>query len=266
MNSKNAPIIGALFQTAHDDGTLSDAGLKALSIPDLGSQIQAGLGISVDDVAASEVILVTMLIDDSGSIRFAGNSEFVRDGHNGALQALEGSKQRDGILAHTRFLNSATVFPFTPLPSAARLDTTNYNATGSTPLHKESVVALGTVLAKAKQFEDNGVAVRTVTLIVTDGADNASGRTTAKHVRAIVTDMLKAETHIVAGMGVDDGCGTDFRQVFADMGIPDTWILTPKNTPSDIRRAFALFSQSAVRASQTSAAFSQTAAGGFGTP
>ena len=34
------------------------------------------------------------------------------------------------------------------------------------------------------------------------------------------------------------------------MGIPDRWILTPGNSASEIRRAFAVFSQSAVRASQ----------------
>jgi hypothetical protein len=34
------------------------------------------------------------------------------------------------------------------------------------------------------------------------------------------------------------------------MGIPDRWVLTPGNSASEIRRAFQVFSQSAVRASQ----------------
>jgi hypothetical protein len=38
--------------------------------------------------------------------------------------------------------------------------------------------------------------------------------------------------------------------VFAAMGIPDRWILTPGNSATEIRRAFQVFSQSAVRATQ----------------
>jgi hypothetical protein len=61
--------------------------------------------------------------------------------------------------------------------------------------------------------------------------------------------MLAQENHIVAAMGISDG-QTDFKAVFRAMGIPDKWILTPGNSASEIRRAFAVFSQSAVRASQ----------------
>ena len=71
------------------------------------------------------------------------------------------------------------------------------------------------------------------------------------------------EDHIIAAMGIDDG-RTDFRKVFREMGIPDQWILTPGNTPAEIRKAFRVFSSSAVRASQSGASFSQMAAGGFG--
>jgi hypothetical protein len=37
------------------------------------------------------------------------------------------------------------------------------------------------------------------------------------------------------------------------MGIPDRWVLTPGNSAGEIRRAFQVFSQSAVRASQGAA-------------
>jgi hypothetical protein len=81
-------------------------------------------------------------------------------------------------------------------------------------------------------------------------------------VAALVADLERAESHIVAAMGISDG-STDFRRVFCEMGINDRWVLTPGNSPSEIRKAFQVFSQSAVRASQ-SASFSQTALGGFG--
>jgi hypothetical protein len=85
-------------------------------------------------------------------------------------------------------------------------------------------------------------------------------------VKVIVEDMLRSENHIIAAMGIDDGGHTNFRQVFQEMGIRDEWILMPGNSQKEIRQAFALFSQSAVQASQNAGNFSQTALGGFGMP
>ena len=251
-----------LLREAHEEGELGAAALGALAIPDLGAQIQAGLGISVDDVHASEVVLVTMMPDDSGSIRFAGNTQAVRDGHNLVLDALRASKQPEGILCHTRYLNGHILYPYCPIDQATRMDGTNYDPSLGTPLYDQSVVLLGTVLAKSRELADAGVPTRTVTLIITDGADAGSERSRARDVAALVRDMGRAESHIVAALGVQDG-GTDFRAVFREMGIEDRWILTAKSGASEVRRAFQLFSRSAVRASQGAASFSKTAAGGF---
>ena len=116
-------------------------------------------------------------------------------------------------------------------------------------LYDQTAVVLGTVIAKAQELQQAGIAVRTVTLIITDGGDYGSTRAKAADVQAIVRDMLAQENHIVAAMGISDG-STDFKKVFQAMGIPDRWILTPGNSASEIRRAFQVFSQSAVRASQ----------------
>ena len=139
----------------------------------------------------------------------------------------------------------------------------NYDPNQGTPLYDQTLVLLGTVLAKAQEFSDNGVPVRTVTLIITDGADAGSVRADAKSVASVISDMLRAENHIVAAMGIDDGY-TDFRQVFKEMGIRDEWILIPGNSDSEIRKAFQVFSQSAVRVSQS--AGNLNSLGGFGNP
>jgi len=257
------PDLNQLFQSAQDDGILSNASAQALNVFDIGAQIQAGLGISVDDVSASDVVLVTVMPDDSGSIQFAGNAAVVRAGHNTILDALLNSNQRDNVLMHNRYLNGFVLYPYCPVAQAVRMDTHNYHPNQGTPLYDQTVVLLGTVLAKAQEFSDNGVPVRTVTLIITDGADAHSARATEKNVQALVKDMLRTENHIIAAMGIDDG-DTDFRQVFRDMGIREEWILTPGNSQKDIRQAFQMFSQSAVRASQSAGNFSQTSLGGFG--
>lgn len=249
-----------LFQSAYDDGLLSQTSLQTLDVNDIGAQIQAGLGIDVDDVTASEVVLVTIMPDDSGSIRFGGNAQAVRGGHNSILDALTTSKQDDNILIHNRYLNGHVLYPYCPLDQAIRMNPQNYNPNLGTPLYDQTLVLLGTVLAKSQEFSDNGVPVRTVTLIITDGADGHS-RANAQDVASIVEDMLRAENHIVAAMGIDDGY-TNFHQVFKDMGIKNEWILTPGNSESEIRKAFQVFSQSAVRVSQS--AGNLNSLGGFG--
>ncbi|MFH1098784.1 MAG: hypothetical protein V1723_02610 [Candidatus Uhrbacteria bacterium] len=263
-SSATVPNVNSLFGAAVAAGDLTRAAAAVLTLPDYGAQIQAGLGVKVDDVPASEVFLVGILVDDSGSIRFASNAQAVRDGHNGVMTALKDSKQGSGILVHCRYLNGTILYEVVPLDQAVEMTAHNYDPNGCTPLYDQAIVLLGTIAAKAQEFADAGVVCRTATLLVTDGNDEHS-RARAVDVKKIVDAMLKAERHIVAGLGVDDG-STNFRQVFRDMGIRDEWMLTPGNTPSEVRRAFQVFSRSAVRASQSAAGFSKTAAGGFGTP
>ena len=243
------PNLQTLFQTAHTEGELSTTALNALNVQDIGAQIQAGLGVSVDDVSASEVVLVTLMPDDSGSIRFSGNAAVVMAGHNTTLDVLAKSAQRDNLLLHTRYLNGRVLYPYCPIDQAVPMTTQNYDPNLGTPLYDQTLVVLGTVLAKAKTFADNGVPVRTITLLITDGADQHSTYGTASKVQSLVNDMVTQENHIVAAMGIDDG-HTDFHQVFHNMGIRSEWILTPGNRHHDIQQAFQLFSQSAIRLSQ----------------
>jgi hypothetical protein len=254
--------VGDLFGRAHAEGTLSRESVEALTNVDLGAQIQAGLGIAIDDVSASEVVLVTMMPDDSGSIESAGNVRAVCEGHNMVLDALAGSRQREEVLAHTRYLNGHVFFPYVPLGQTLRMDPHTFRADGGTPLYDQTVVLLGTALAKAQAFAEAGVPARTVTLLITDGSDQCSRRSRAKSVASLVRDLTAQESHIVAAMGVSDG-STDFRRVFREMGIDARWVLTPGNSEAEIRQAFRVFSRSAVRLSQ--AARGRTSAlGGFG--
>jgi hypothetical protein len=250
---------------------LGDAGLDAsataamqLTADTLGPTIQEGLGdIELDDITTAEVVLVTLLIDDSSSINFGGNADAVRSGHNLIISALKGAKQSASVLINCWQLNAGVTYPYVLLDNAPQLDTSNYRPSGYTPLYDQIAGILTGVAAKMAEFEQGGVAARAITVIVTDGSDQGSRQHTAASVKKIVAGLLTTEQHIVAGVGIDDGY-TDFATVFGDMGLLSEWILTPSNSPSDIRRAFQTVSQSAVRASQTAGTFSQTATGGFG--
>lgn len=258
MNSNN---VQNLFSSAVNEGALGAEAVAVLNIPDLGAQIQAGLGVSIDDVMSSDsVTLVTILVDDSSSIKNCNNEQIVRDGCNMVIDSLRNSKQADSILVCVVQMNGPIIMPYTLIADAARITEANYNARGGTPLYDKSVITLGMVVAKTQEFQDGGCASRSVTLIVTDGGDWGSHRNDAKDVYKVVRGMN--ESHIVAFMGIDDK-ETNFKDVAKQMGIHPDWILTPGNTPSEIRKAFAVFSQSAVRASQNAQSFSQVASGGF---
>jgi uncharacterized protein YegL len=255
-----------LIQNAFNEGDLSAGSLSALNkITDLGNIIQQGLGIDPSLMPASEVVLVSVLGDDSGSIRFSGNEQAVRDGYNGMLDSLLGSKQQDNILVLTKFLNGKIHCSYIPLSDVEKLDKSNYQATGGTPLYDETVKILATVIAKTKEFENNGIEVRTITLLATDGADEGSRTSDASDVKKIVEEMLTKEKHIVAAMGFDNG-HCNFQQVFTEMGIPDQWQLTAGSTANEIRKAFQVFSRSATSASKSAANFATASAGGFGNP
>jgi hypothetical protein len=152
--SHRTPNINELLHSAHAEGELSTQGLQTLTVnADIGTQIQAGLGIAPDDVPSAEVVLVTMMPDDSGSIRFAGHAAAVRKGHNLVLEALGQCKQQDDILIHTRYLNGDILFPYRKLGDAVSMTKQNYNPNKGTPLYDQIAVVLGTVMAHQRQYE-----------------------------------------------------------------------------------------------------------------
>lgn len=268
MNGRSSTTVNDLFENAQDQGNISAEAVKTIQLFDAGADIQAALGCDVNDVQASEVILVTIMIDDSQSIRASGNSQTMRDGHNLILKALEESKQDDSIQIHCCYLNGTILYPYGPLSSAVKMDSHNYDPRQGTPLYDNSIILLAKVLAKSQEFMDNGIPVRTVTAIITDGSDQHSVKAQDRPdmVKIVADSMLQLENHIICGVGIQDDYCTDFEDIFQQMGIDKEWILTPGNSESEIRKAFDFVSKSAVSVSQaaTGASFSKIALGGFG--
>jgi hypothetical protein len=262
----------SLLQASADEGNLTPASMMAFQALNMGEQIQAGLGVKVDDVEASEVFLMAKVIDDSSSIGHIqadpsdpipmNGPEAICFGSNLLDDALKESKSAADVLVSTRLLNRGLIDAFTPLSAATQLKNhDNYSAYGGTPLYDQTIASVGTVMAKLQEFEDAGVPARATVIIVTDGYDWGSS-SDADDVAAVVKDAIRSENVIVYFMGIEDG-STDFVAVANSMGILAEFVLTPKKTATEIRAAFHTASQSNVRASQGGAGFSQ-AAGGFG--
>ena len=258
--------VNSMFEEAHDEGAISKQSLQILQGSNLATQVNNAMGTSVDDLIANETLLVTLDIDDSGSIRFvAGNTEAIRNGHNVCRnEVLFGSKSAAAVLMHTRYLNGGVLYPYMPLSGVPDMTSKNYDPNGGTPLFDSMLETFAAVLAKVKECTDAAIPCRTVTAIITDGGDSGSNASPAQ-VRSIVEDMIKAETNIIIGVGVSDGM-TDFHNVFQSCGIPSDWILTPQNTPSEWRKAFGVISRSSQvmsKSGMNSMTFSASASAGI---
>lgn len=224
-----------LLEGAFADGSLSKGSTQALlAAGQVGTEVGKALG---DDTGDGDLLLATLLVDDSLSIDLiAGGLSAVTQGHNYCLDALA-EEARDSVLVHTRYLNRGSLSPYRPLAEAPRLSIENYHLLENTPLYRQSVLTLGTVMAKVRQERERGRQVRAFTVILTDGEDNASGSVASVHVRLLMRDMLDfSDDYIVAGLGI--GQPERFKPIFRGMGIPENWILTAPADAGEIRKLF----------------------------
>jgi len=242
---------GKLFVDAESYGDISPESLAILKRFGVATKIKENTGLSAIRIEDNEVILVSILIDDSESIKFHNNAQAIIKGHNDAIKALNKSRQKNNILFRTQYLNGYVLNDWVLLKNAKEMDESNYKPSGTTPLYDASVVLLGSVIAEVQKAKQKGKQARSASLIVTDGKDEASQEEcTANDVRVIVRDMTQDNTpetveHTVAFMGIADG-ETDYEAVAHSMGIgvdDDQWILKPDRVSREIRRAFYTFSK-----------------------
>lgn len=212
---------------------------------------------------AKEILLVLLLVDDSGSIAGSGNTQAVIDGYNGFVEALKNAPGE--VRIKTMFLNNKRDVPFQHPNEVEPLSRQTYRPTEQTPLFLRSTQALDHVINEARDLAAQGFTVRTMSFIFTDGGDNQSGLITASNVKLVVDVMLTTATHVVGGCAVSDG-QTNFWQVFASMGIPEQWVKVLKNDPSEVRESMTQMGTMASHASTNYESYSQTSQTGFGRP
>jgi hypothetical protein len=231
--------IGKLLVKAHTAGPLRREAMESLASREgIGQAVAAGMGPFFNLPPGADVLLVSLMPDNSGSIGVIGAEQAVCHGHNRIVAALGESSQRGYCFVHTRYLNGGVLNPYTPYDRATPMHCpTNYRPTGRTPLFDQAVVLLGTVMAKTAELEAHGATVRTLTVLMTDGDDTSSQKMTPASVAWLVRDMQSSRAHLVVGMGIADG-KTDFCEVFQSMGIARQWITTPDHDPASILNAF----------------------------
>jgi hypothetical protein len=216
--------------------------------------VAEGLG---DESAAPELMLVSVLADDSSSI--ARQAPEVSRGQNRLVDSLATAQRSADVLVQTRLLNGPALGPYRTLETTPRMKVgVNYEAnTHRTPLFDQTLITLAGALAKTRAAGP-AQSVRTFTLLISDGDDTVS-TSSADQVASLVSDMALPCNHIVAGMGI--GADTDFHEVFGRMGIAPDWILTSDHSSHDIAAKFASLAGALRLAASSEHAFHQLSAG-----
>lgn len=245
MTSKTT--INGLLGSAVSAGTLSAGNV----LGNLGPLVIAGAnGMDAEDIEATDVTLVTLLIDASSSIQSSGLEQGVRDGYNEMLDAFAGSREHDSILVSSWKFDDAShlIHSYVPVKDATRLDAKNYRGSGTTKLYDTWCDALLANVAYAQKLRDSGTPVRSLAVVITDGADVGSKRRVSD-CKKLTVDLLASEQFVLAFVGVGDP--SYFTKIAQSMGVPAGSVEVQSNaTASGLRRVFQMVSRSAIRASQ----------------
>lgn len=225
--------------------------------------IAGAAGKDIEDIVASDVTLVTLLVDASSSIHDRGLEDAVRDGENTLVDALSDTRERDSILMALWTFDDdvRVVHSYVGLGDVTRLDAMNYRGRGCTRLYDTWCDALAANVAYADRLRSSGTPCKSVVVVVTDGEDVGSKRRAADCAKAS-GELLATEQFTLAFVGVG---ASDFHAIARAMGVPDGSVAVQSQaTPSAIRQVFRMVSQSAIRASQGKVTPGPT--GGFFSP
>lgn len=263
--SQTSDDLGALLAGAQAAGVLGTGG-GAVIAGSLGAVVVAGAaGKDAEDITASEVTLVTLLVDASSSINGYGLEDAVREGQNQLVEALASCRERDAMLLALWTFNDdvRVVHSYVGVDEATKLDKATYAGVGGTRLYDVWCDALAANVAYAQRLRDSGTPCKSVVVVVTDGEDSCSSRRVGECAR-LSRDLVASELFTLAFVGV--GNGAEFTKIAKAMGVPDgNVIVQSQATPSALRKVFRLVSQSAIRASR-SLVGPGGATGGFFTP
>lgn len=231
----------------------------SVNIPNVGAQIQTRLGIRPQAVNHSEIVFLLFVVDDSRSIHDRHNEQLVRDGYNKVINRVKQKRTKNNILVCCTLLNRGVLYDYSFIDDVPLLDESNYRGRGGTPLYDRTGEALRNLKAKFDEFENTGIDVRTVTVIITDGVDYGSHMETPATVNRRIRLMIADEKHTILGIGIDDG-RTDFRQVFVNMGLDPNCVKVPSDNEEEFMQIMEMVSQISVAATQG------VNLGGFATP
>ncbi len=202
------------------------------------------LGIDPDNIKTEKVTIVTVQLDDSGSMRDVGG--LVRECYARCLQELKEAGSRHDILVGAMTLGRGVIQPYVRLQDAKPLTPEDYTPFyDQSPIYFHTIEMLRHVVAKQAEVQLAGISARTISLILTDGA-NGSDRddTTAQQVKEVVEEVQSRRHSKIWGIGFESGArnGDSPTAALLGMGLKPEFVKSPSD-PSGLIEAFREFSR-----------------------
>lgn len=193
---------------------------------------------SIDDIATENVNLMFIGIDCSGSM-----SDYIDDMEQSLSNfksAISNSKEADEILlTRANFNRDVTIGGYKKIDDFD----TSYSAYGYTSLYDTIVIGSNKLVDYMTYLKEQGMRVKAVFVIFSDGADNTS-RYDINEAKAEISKLNKMEitTAFIS-------FGNSSIEIANSIGFKN--IMTVKSDASELRKAFDCLSKSAISASKS---------------
>ena len=194
-------------------------------------------------VSGSEVKIVVMVIDDSGSM--GGRETDVIGSINDVRSALADASKRDQIVVLVSYLNRGIVVPPSRRNDVREFTSGDYQVTGFTPLFDGTQTALAALYSQTSAFLSAGKGVSIHFVVVTDGGENGSQFASADTVSQLISDLRSQASPGLKGfaiLGIDIG-GVASSSLLA-MGLDQSEIEPIGSSGKQIRARLQLWSKS----------------------
>jgi len=211
--------------------------------------------LDVDKLENENVTLVSILLDESGSMD--QYQQVMKQSIDTFKKSIKNSKSADELLVSvTRFNGNITSGGFQLIDDVS----TDYNPGGSTVLYDAIILGQknlydGNKTGYLEQLKANGIRVKAVLVIFSDGEDNGSRNVLRDAVDAI--GKLKSQEILTAFVAF----GGSAKGIAQQLGIADADVLETSATESELRKVFDILSKSAISSSQSAA--SSVSSGSF---
>ena len=170
-------------------------------------------GIRTEHLGATEYTLVTIAVDETGSV--GGFANELRESLIAAVEACQKSPRSDNLLM--RVIKFSSMFPngieeihgFKPLAEIdARKDYPDFVPGGMTPLCDACYSAIGAMNVYGQKLVDDEFGVNAIAFVITDGGENASVATMEmvrkEAERAVTGEIVESMVSVLIGINASD--------------------------------------------------------------
>lgn len=227
--------------------------------------IGSGFGFSgqiIDELEASEYTLVTIALDESGSI--SGYERQIEDMLKAAVGACYSSPYSQNLLIRvirfgTQYGRGASggIDEMHGFKALSEIDVNAYphlQGGGGTPLYDAVYSSVGAMNVYAKELVDLDFAVNGITFVITDGDENSSIATATmvkdELAKSIKGEIMESHYSVLIGIGTGSGSVSGILKDFQDDTGMDQFIWAGEATKGKLAKLAQFVSQSISSTSQ----------------